>query len=100
MGTIFAYTKYCTCSHFWLGEAKLVVLYHHWSFLIWHEEEDFPSNIWHEEEDFPSNVRLSKPKMTTSATLGLGKNYPYTCKIVCVYSITLKKNLSGHMTPN
>ena len=89
MGTIFAYTKYCTCSHFWLGDAKLVVLYHHWSFLIWHEEEDFPSN-----------VRLSKPKMTTSATLGLGKNYPYTCKIVCVYNITLKKNLSGHMTPN
>ena len=45
---------------------KLVVLYHHWSSLIWHEEEGFPSN-----------VGLSKPKMTTSATLGLGKNSPH-----------------------
>ena len=34
--------------------------------------------IWQEEEDFPSNVELSKPKMTTSATLGLSKNYPHT----------------------
>ena len=42
---------------------KLVVLYHHWSSLIWHEEEDFPSN-----------VGLSNSKMTTSATLGLDKN--------------------------
>ena len=42
---------------------NLVVFYHHWSSLIWHEEEGFPSN-----------VGLSKPKMTTSATLGLGKN--------------------------
>ena len=23
----------------------LVVLYHHWSSLIWHEEEGFPSNV-------------------------------------------------------
>ena len=44
-----------------------LVLYHHWSSLIWHEEEGFPSN-----------VGLSKPKMTTSATLGLGKNCPHT----------------------
>ena len=49
-----------------LGLAKLVVLYYHWSSLIWHEEEGFPSN-----------VGLSKPKMTTSATLGLGKNCPH-----------------------
>ena len=48
----------------WL--TKLVVLYHHWSSLIWHEEEGFPSN-----------VGLSKPKMTTSATLGLDENYPH-----------------------
>ena len=34
------------------------------------------SLIWHEEEGFPSNVGLSKPKMTTSATLGLGKKLP------------------------
>ena len=46
---------------------KLVVLYHHWSSLIWHKEEGFPSN-----------VGLSKPKMTTSATLGLDKNCPYS----------------------
>ena len=46
---------------------KLVVLYHHWSSLIWHEEEGFPSN-----------VGLSKPKMTTSVTLGLGKNCPHS----------------------
>ena len=63
---------------------KLVVLYHHWLSLIWHEEEGFPSNvglwtklvvlyhhwsflIWHEEEGFPSNMGISKPKMTTSA---------------------------------
>ena len=26
----------------WL--TKLVVFYHHWSSLIWHEDEDFPSN--------------------------------------------------------
>ena len=45
---------------------KLVVLYHHWSSLIWHEEEGFFSN-----------VGLSKSKMTTSATLGLGKNCPH-----------------------
>ena len=44
-----------------------LVLYHHWSSLIWHEEEGFPSN-----------VGLSKPKMTTGATLGLGKNCPHT----------------------
>ena len=44
-----------------------LVLYHHWSSLIWHEEEGFPSN-----------VGLSKQKMTTSATLGLGKNYLHT----------------------
>ena len=42
---------------------ELVILYHHWSSLIWHEEEGFPFN-----------VGVSKPKMTTSATLGLGKN--------------------------
>ena len=24
---------------------KLVVLYYHWSSLIWHEEEGFPSNV-------------------------------------------------------
>ena len=48
----------------WL--TKLVVLYHHWSSLIWHEEEGFPSN-----------VGLFKPKMATSATLGLGKNCPH-----------------------
>ena len=48
---------------------KLVVLYHHWSSLIWHEEEDFPSNMG-----------LSKPKMITSATLGLGKNCPHSNK--------------------
>ena len=55
----------------WL--TKLVVLYHHWSSLIWHEDEDFP--MW----DSP------KPKMTTSATLGLGKNCPHTyiCMYVC-----------------
>ena len=35
------------------------------------------SLIWHEEEGFPSNVGLSKPKMTTGATLGLGKNCPH-----------------------
>ena len=45
---------------------KLVVLYHHWSSLIWHEEEGFPSN-----------VGLSKSKMTISTTLGLGKNCPH-----------------------
>ena len=45
-------------------------LYHHWSSLIWNEEEDFPSN-----------VGLNKPKMTTSATLGLGKNCPHNKKI-------------------
>ena len=101
---------------------KLVVFYHHWSSLIWHEEEGFPSNVelskkpkmiasatlglgkncphikrilllwtklvvlyhhWsslirYEEEGFPSNVGLSKkPKMTTSATLGLDKNCPH-----------------------
>ena len=61
----------CTCNHFWLG-TKLVVLYHHWSSLIWHEEEGFPSN-----------VGLSKSKMTTSATLGLGKNCPH------IYDYTL-----------
>ena len=49
--------------------AKLVVLYHHWS-----------SFIWHEEEGFPSNVGLFKSKMTTSATLSLGKNCPHTYK--------------------
>ena len=99
-----------------------MVLYHHWSSLIWYEKEGFPSNvglskkskittsatlglgkncphnkriilfwtklvvlyhhwsslIWHEEVDFPSNVGLSKkPKMTISATLGLGKNCPH-----------------------
>ena len=36
------------------------------------------SLIWHEEEGFPFNVGLSKPKMTTNATLGLGKNCPHT----------------------
>ena len=46
---------------------KLVVLYHHWS-----------SFIWHEEEGFPSNVGLFKSKMTTSATLSLDKNCPYS----------------------
>ena len=99
-----------------------MVLYHHWSSLIWHEEEGFPSNVglfkklkmtasatlglgkncshnkrilllwtklvvlyhhWsslirYEKEGFPSNVGLSKkPKMTTSVTLGLGKNCPH-----------------------
>ena len=44
----------------------IVVLYHHCSSLIWHEEEGFPSN-----------VELSKLKMTTSVTLGLGKNCPH-----------------------
>ena len=37
-----------------------MVLLNHWSSLIRHEEEGFPSN-----------VGLSKPKRTTSATLGL-----------------------------
>ena len=32
------------------------------------------------EEGFPSNVGLSKSKMTTSATLGLGKNCPHNKK--------------------
>ena len=45
------------------GTLSPLVLYHHWSSLIWHEEESFPSNVGH-----------SKKKMTTSATLGLGKN--------------------------
>ena len=53
-----------------------LVLYHHWSSLIWHEEEGFPSN-----------VGLSKPKMTTSATLGLGKNCPHSI----YYMLFLKK---------
>ena len=48
------------------SRTKLVVLYHHWSSLIWHKEEGFPSN-----------VGLSKLKMTTSATLGLSKNCPH-----------------------
>ena len=43
------------------------------------------SLIWHEEEDFPSNVGLSKPKMTTSATFGLGKNCPHKTKLVVLY---------------
>ena len=51
-----------------------MVLYHHWSSLIWHEEEDFPSN-----------VGLSKPKMTTNATLGLGKNCPHNNKKIISY---------------
>ena len=46
------------------------------------------SLIWHEEEDFPSNVGLSKPKMTTSATLGLGKNCPHN-----KYFIKEKRNI-------
>ena len=62
---------------------KLVVLYHHWSSLIWHEEKGFPSN-----------VGLFKPKMTTSATLGLGKNCPRTYKTytlsVRLYKIIIK----------
>ena len=41
-------------------KTKLVVLFNHWSSLIRHEEEGFPSN-----------VGLSKPKKTISATLGL-----------------------------
>ena len=49
-----------------LPRPSVVVFYHHWSSLIWHKEEGFPSN-----------VGLSKPKMTTSATLGLGKNCPH-----------------------
>ena len=53
-----------------LPRPSVVVLYHHWSSLIWHEEEGFPSN-----------VGLSKPKMTTSATLGLGKNCPHNIYI-------------------
>ena len=68
--------KMTTSATFGLGKncphnkrTKLVVLYHHWSCLIWHEEEGFPSN-----------VGLFKPKMTTSATLGLGKNCPHTYK--------------------
>ena len=108
-----------------------MVLYHHWSSLIWHEEEGFPSNvglskkpklttsatlglgkncphnkriillwtklvvlyhhwpslIWHEEEGFPSNVGLSKkPKMTASATLGLGKNCPHNKRILLLWT--------------
>ena len=46
------------------------------------------SLIWHEKEGFPSNVGLSKPKMTTSATLGLGKNCPHNkrlTKLVVLY---------------
>ena len=80
---------------------------HHWSSLIWHEKEDFPSNVglskpkmttsatlglvilyhhwssltWHEEEGFPSNVGSSKPKMTTNATLDLGKNCPHNINV-------------------
>ena len=46
-----------------LPRPSVVVFYHHWSSLIWHKEEGFPSN-----------VGLSKPKMTTSATLGLEPN--------------------------
>ena len=116
-----------------------MVLYHHWSSLIWHEEEGFPSNaglskkpkmttsatlglgkncphnkrilllwtklvvlyhhwsslIWHEEEGFPSNVGLSKkPKMTTSATLSLGKNCPHN-KPNKWYYITIGHPLYG-----
>ena len=55
------------------GTLSLVVLYHHWSSLIWHEDEDFP--MW----DSP------KPKMTTSATLGLSKNCLHTYIYVCMY---------------
>ena len=58
---------------------KLVVLYYHWSSLIWHEEEDFSSN-----------VGLSKPKMATSETLGLGKNCPHIC--IHIYTIKIKHN--------
>ena len=53
-----------------LPRPSVVVLYRHW-----------PSLIWHEEENFPSNVGLSKPKMTTSATLSLGKNFPHNIYI-------------------
>ena len=56
------------CPH--SNNIKLVVLYHHWSSLIWHEDENFPSN-----------VGLSKPKMTTSATPVLGKNCPHSNNI-------------------
>ena len=61
-----------------LGLAKLVVLYYRWS-----------SFIWYKEEDFPSNVGLFKPKMTTSATLGLGKNCPhnYLLTFNCIIDI-------------
>ena len=45
-------------------------IHHHWSFLIWHEEEGFLFD-----------VGLSKPKMTISATLGLGKNCPHNKRI-------------------
>ena len=53
---------------------KLVVVYNHWSSLIWHEEEGFPSN-----------VGLFKPKMTTSATLGPGKNCLHTYYYRTIY---------------
>ena len=51
-------------------DLEKLVLYHYWSSLIWHEEEGFPSN-----------VRLSKSKMTTSATLDLGKNCSHNINV-------------------
>ena len=77
---IYVYTyihTYCGDNFCLIWLTKLVVLYHHWSSLIWHEDEDFP--MW----DSP------KPKMTTSATLGLGKNCLHTYIYVCMYVIVV-----------
>ena len=55
----------------------LVVIFGFESPTLEGKPSSWSSLIWHEREGFPSNVGLSKPKMTTSATLGLGKNCPY-----------------------
>ena len=44
-------------------------------------DNKWSSLIRHKEEGFPSNVGLSKTKMTTSATLSLGKNCPHNKRI-------------------
>ena len=89
---------------------KLVVFFNRW-FMPYKVEREMP-NQWYsstigscvirqKEEDFLSNVRLSKPKMTTSATLGLGKNCPhniYTKKILIVQRLLNKRQIIIQMS--